>query len=67
MNAAIYIYELINLLGLQRWSSLAEEVGSIVKEYPKLTLTQGRKVWTCLKKLQELVIINVLLLRYLHS
>ncbi|XP_039144396.1 probable trehalose-phosphate phosphatase 6 [Dioscorea cayenensis subsp. rotundata] len=29
----------------KRWSSLAEEVGSIVKEYPKLTLTQGRKVF----------------------
>ncbi|KAJ4967301.1 hypothetical protein NE237_019150 [Protea cynaroides] len=28
----------------QRWSALAELVGSVLKDYPKLRLTQGRKV-----------------------
>ncbi|KAL5982158.1 hypothetical protein ACLOJK_016227 [Asimina triloba] len=29
----------------KRWSALAEQVRSVVKEYPKLQLTQGRKVF----------------------
>lgn len=28
----------------QRWGLLAEQVRSVLKEYPKLRLTQGRKV-----------------------
>ncbi|KAJ0987360.1 hypothetical protein J5N97_005716 [Dioscorea zingiberensis] len=28
----------------KRWSSLADEIGAVLKEYPKLRLTQGRKV-----------------------
>jgi hypothetical protein len=29
---------------LQRWSALAEQVKAVIKDYPKLKLTQGRKV-----------------------
>jgi trehalose 6-phosphate phosphatase len=30
---------------IQKWSGLAQVVKSVLKEYPKLRLTQGRKVW----------------------
>jgi hypothetical protein len=29
---------------LQRWNALAEQVKAVIKDYPKLKLTQGRKV-----------------------
>jgi hypothetical protein len=29
---------------LQTWSALAEQVKAVIKDYPKLKLTQGRKV-----------------------
>jgi hypothetical protein len=28
----------------QKWSELAQQVKTVLKEYPKLRLTQGRKV-----------------------
>jgi hypothetical protein len=30
----------------QKWSELAQQVKTVLKEYPKLRLTQGRKVTT---------------------
>jgi hypothetical protein len=30
---------------MQKWSELAQQVKSVLKDYPKLRLTQGRKVY----------------------
>jgi len=32
------------MIFLQRWNALAEQVKAVIKDYPKLKLTQGRKV-----------------------
>jgi len=32
------------MIYLQRWNALAEQVKAVIKDYPKLKLTQGRKV-----------------------
>ena len=36
--------DVIMIMMVQKWSELAHEVRSVLKEYPKLRLTQGRKV-----------------------
>jgi len=30
---------------MQKWSEVAQQVKSVLKDYPKLWLTQGRKVY----------------------